>query len=46
VGRLLKAVYERLTAKGKPHKVALVALIRKIVTLANRLMADPEFKLA
>jgi transposase len=43
---VLKAVYERLTAKGKPHKVALVALIRKIVTLANRLMADPEFKLA
>jgi len=43
---VLKAVYKRLTAKGKTHKVALVAIIRKIVNLANRLMADPEFRLA
>lgn len=43
---VLKEVYDRLVAKGKPRKVALVALIRKIVNLANRMMADPEFKLA
>lgn len=42
---VLKEIYDRLIAKGKPSKVALVTLIRKIVNLANRMMADPEFKL-
>ena len=35
-----KAVYLRLTEKGKPHKVALVAVMRKIVELANTLITE------
>lgn len=34
----LKAVYERLTAAGKAPKVALVAVMRKLVILANALL--------
>ncbi len=34
----LKAVYERLTAAGKGPKVALVAVMRKLVILANALL--------
>ena len=30
-----KAVYERLCAKGNPHKLALVAVMRKIITTLN-----------
>lgn len=40
---VLKAFYARLIAKGKPPKVALTAIMRKLVILANRLMADPTF---
>jgi transposase len=40
---ILKAFYERLSARGKPHKVALVAVIRKLVRLVNRILADPNF---
>jgi transposase len=40
---ILKAFYERLTARGKPHKVALVAILRKLVRLANKILADPDF---
>ena len=36
----LKAVYDRLRAKGKPAKVALVAVMRKLVILANLLVRD------
>ena len=36
----LKAVYDRLRAKGKPAKVALVAVMRKLVILANVLVRD------
>jgi hypothetical protein len=39
------ALYERLTNRGKPAKVALTAVMRKMVVLANRLMADPDFQL-
>ena len=31
----LKALYDRLKAKGKPHAVALVACVRKLVIYAN-----------
>lgn len=31
----LNALYQRLTAKGKPHKVALVACARKLLIYAN-----------
>jgi transposase len=40
---ILKAFYERLTARGKPHKVALVAVVRKLVRLANKILANPAF---
>lgn len=36
----IKAVYDRLIAKGKPAKVALVACMRKILILANALVRD------
>lgn len=32
---VLKAFYERLCAAGKPHKVALVACMRKLLTIIN-----------
>jgi transposase len=34
----LKAVYDRLRARGKPAKLALVAVMRKLVILANVLV--------
>ena len=36
----LKAFYERLRADGKLHKVALVAVMRKMVGLLNALLRD------
>lgn len=36
----LQQLYERLTARGKPGKVALVAVMRKLVVLANVLIRD------
>jgi len=36
----LKAVYDRLRAAGKPAKVALVAVMRKLLILANTLIRD------
>ena len=39
----LKAVYDRLRAKGKPAKVALTAVMRKLVILANTLIHDDRF---
>jgi len=36
----LKAFYQRLTAKGKKPKVALVAVMRKLLVLANTLIAE------
>ena len=43
---VLKAFYERLRANGKPPKVCVVAVMRKMATVINRLLADPNFKLA
>lgn len=43
---LLKAFYDRLREKGKPAKVALVAVMRKMLSVLNRLIADPNFSLA
>ena len=31
----IKEFYQRLSARGKPHKVAMVACMRKIVTILN-----------
>lgn len=40
---ILKAFYQQLKHRGKPSKVALTAVMRKLLILANRIMADPEF---
>ncbi len=36
----LKALYARLTMAGKPKKVAIVAVMRKLIILANALLRD------
>ena len=36
----LKAKFERLRAAGKPHKVALTAVMRSLLVLANALLAQ------
>ena len=36
----LKAKYDRLRAAGKPHKVALTAVMRSLLVLANALLAQ------
>lgn len=43
---ILKAFYQRLRAAGKKPKVALVAAMRKLVVLMNRLLKNPDFQLA
>jgi transposase len=43
---ILGAFYRRLIAAGKLHKVALVAVMRKMLHVLNRLLADPQFVLA
>lgn len=44
---ILSAFYRRLRDKaGKPHKVAIVAVMRKMLDVLNRLIADPKFSLA
>ncbi|MBI3887068.1 MAG: hypothetical protein HY302_15270 [Opitutae bacterium] len=43
---ILKAIHDRLVAAGKPKKVALTAVMRKLVVLLNHLLKHPEFKLA
>jgi hypothetical protein len=41
---ILKALYLRLLDAGK--KIALTALMRKLIMLANRLLKKPNFSLA
>jgi transposase len=36
----LKLFFERLKAAGKPHKVALVAVARKLLTILNAMLRD------
>ena len=43
---ILKAFYTRLRLAGKKPKVALVACMRKLVILMNRLLKNPNFQLA
>jgi len=43
---ILKALYQRLIAKGKAKKIALTVLMRKLIILANKLLKDPNFSLA
>jgi transposase len=45
----IRAFYERLKSRGKPHKVAMVACMRKMLTILNAMLRDgtpwtPEFK--
>jgi transposase len=44
--RILREHYQALVARGKPGKVALTAVMRKLIILINRLLADPDFVLA
>jgi transposase len=37
---VIKAIYARLRAKGKPAKVALVACMRKLLTILNAMVRD------
>lgn len=43
---LLKPFYDRLIAAGKPGKVALTAVMRKLIVLMNHLLKNPDFALA
>jgi transposase len=43
---VLRPFYQRLRAAGKPAKVALVAVMRKLVELANLLLKSSSFQLA
>jgi transposase len=36
----IAALYQRLSAKGKEHKVALVACMRKLITILNAMVRD------
>jgi transposase len=42
---ILRAFYQRLRANGKPAKVCLVAVMRKLVHLMNKLILNPNFSL-
>ena len=39
---ILKAVYDRLVADGKAKKLALIALMRKLILLLNHLLKNPH----
>ena len=43
---ILRPLYLRLLDRGKAKKLALTALMRKLVVLANRLLKCPDFVLA
>ena len=36
----MKDMYKRLTERGKPHKVAATAVMRKLIVTANALLRD------
>jgi len=43
--RQLKEFYQRLRSAGKPAKVALAALMRKLIVLMNQILKNPNFVL-
>jgi transposase len=43
---ILARFYSALRARGKPAKVALTAVMRKLIVLLNRLLKNPNFVLA
>ena len=36
----IRALYERLVARGKPAKVAITAAMRKLLTVPNAILRD------
>lgn len=40
---ILKEYYQGLIGRGKPSKVALTAVMRKLICLANKVATDPSF---
>lgn len=40
---VLKLLYQRLIARGKPPKVALIAVARRLIELLNLLLKNPNF---
>lgn len=40
---ILQKFYQGLIARNKPHHVALTAVMRKLICLLNRILADPSF---
>ena len=43
---ILKPFYMRLRQKGKKPLVAITAVMRKLVTLFNKILSNPNFSLA
>lgn len=43
---VLKTFYNRLIAGGKPAKIALIAVARKLILLLNLMLKNPNFSLA
>ena len=43
---ILSAFYKRLVAAGKPKKIAITAVMRKLIILLNLLLKNPNFQLA
>ena len=39
---VLKAYYQRLVAKGKPAKVAIIACMRKLIVILNTMLARDQ----
>jgi len=37
---LIKAVYQRLIARGRPKKVAIIACLRQLLTILNAIVRD------
>jgi transposase len=44
--RQLKVFYQRLRTAGKPAKVALTAVMRKLIVLMNHILKNPDFALS
>lgn len=43
---ILRGFYQRMVAASKPKKVALTAVMRKLIVRLNHLLKNPEFSLA
>jgi transposase len=43
---ILRAFGDHLESRGKPYKVVIVAITRKLLIVARRLCTDPNFVLA